>query len=56
MNETQKEIDQAFRLLSAISVAGGAVEAMAAAKEHLRRAYALAAGQKERKEKVAVDG
>lgn len=41
MKEVRKEIDEAFRLLCAILVNGDNVERMAAAKEHLRKAYAL---------------
>ena len=42
MTDIQKEIDQAFKLLSAIPVSGDYVEIMAAAKEHTRKAYQLA--------------
>lgn len=41
MNELQNEIDQAFRLLTALPVSGDGVEIMAGAKEHLRKAYRL---------------
>lgn len=41
-NETQKEISAAYDTLAAIPVAGDMVEIMAAAREHLRRAYKLA--------------
>lgn len=39
MTDVQKEIDQAFKLLAAIPVAGDHVELMAAARECLRKAY-----------------
>ena len=42
MTELQKEIDQAFKLLSAIQVSGDGVDVMAAARGHLRAAYNLA--------------
>ena len=42
MEELKKELDEAFRLLCGITVSGDCVELMAAAKEHLRRAYGLA--------------
>ena len=43
MNDLMKEIDEAFKLLGVISVAGDAVDVMAGVREHLRRAYKLAA-------------
>ena len=45
MDEVKKELDEAFRMLCGIAVSGDGVELMAAAKEHLRRAYALAKGE-----------
>ena len=42
MNELQKEINDAYNALAAIPVTGDCVEVMAAAREHLRRAYKLA--------------
>lgn len=42
MNELQKTINEAFEYICAIPVTGDAVEIMAAAKDALRRAYALA--------------
>ena len=45
MSNLQKEIDEAYRLLAAIPVLGDHVEVMAAAREHLRRAYKLAASE-----------
>ena len=47
MTDLQKEIDQAFKLVSAIPVSGDSVELMAAVREHLRKAFGLAC-QKER--------
>lgn len=47
MNEVQKELDRAFRLLSGIAVSGDGVELMAAARESLRKAYKLAVPEKE---------
>lgn len=43
MNELQKELDSAYSLLAVIPVSGDHVEVMAAAREHLRRAYKIAA-------------
>ena len=43
MTELQKEIDQAFRLVSAIPVSGDGVDVMAAVREHLRTAHRMAA-------------
>ena len=43
MNDLQKEINDAYIALAAIPVSGDHVEIMAAAREHLRRAYKLAA-------------
>ena len=42
MNDLQKELDKAFAMISSIPVSGDGVEMMAAAREHLRRAYKLA--------------
>lgn len=42
MTELQKEIDQAFKLASAIQVSGDAVDVMAAVRGHLRAAYGMA--------------
>lgn len=50
MNELQKELDQAFKLVSAVPVSGDGVDMMAAARESLRRAYQLAAPPDEEKE------
>jgi len=47
MTELQKEIDRAFTCLSAIPVSGDNVEIMAAAREHLRKAFKLAQTEKE---------
>lgn len=45
MNSVQKELDEAFYDLSAIPVSGNFVEIMASAREHMRRAYRLAASE-----------
>lgn len=50
MNEITKEINEAFKLLSSILVAGDAVDVMAAARGHLRRAYKLAGPEQEEAE------
>lgn len=42
MNEIQKELDQAYRLLATLPVRGDNVEIMASIRQQLRRAYALA--------------
>lgn len=42
MTDLQKELDAAFKLLSAVPVSGDAVDVMAAARERLRAAYKLA--------------
>ena len=42
MTDLQKQIDQAFKFLSAIPVSGDGVELMAAVREHLRKAFKLA--------------
>ena len=42
MSELQKELNEAYAALAAIPVSGDHVEVMAAAREHLRRAYKLA--------------
>ena len=48
MNEKlKKEIDTAFGLISALLVKGDAVDAIAAAKAALRRAYALVSDSEE---------
>jgi len=47
MNEFQKELDAAFKILSAMPVIGDNVEMMATAKEHLRKAYKLAESEVE---------
>ena len=43
MSELQKEINEAFIMISAIHVTGDNVDRMAMAREHLRNAYKLAA-------------
>lgn len=42
LNDLQKEIDMAFKLISSIPVKEDSVELMAAAKSHLRKAYKMA--------------
>lgn len=44
MTDLQKEINEVFKLISAISVSGDAVDIMAAVRVRLRSAYNLAAG------------
>lgn len=39
MNEIQKEINNAYKILSTVSVSGDAVDAIAACKMSLRMAY-----------------
>lgn len=48
MNDTQKELDQAYKLLSAIPVQGDSVDIMYAARERLRKAFALAADEEDK--------
>ena len=45
MSDLQKEINSAYTVLAAIPVSGDHVEVMAAVREHLRRAYKLAASE-----------
>ena len=47
MTELHEELKQAYAFLSAIPVSGDHVEIMAAAREHLRRAFKLAQPEKE---------
>lgn len=47
MNDLQKELDQAYKLASALPVSGDGVELMAAVREHLRAAYRLAGKEEE---------
>ena len=42
MNELQKELEAAWKLLSEIPVKGDAVDVLAAARGAMRRAYKLA--------------
>ena len=42
MTKLQEELGLAFKIISAIPVSGDGVEAMAAAREHLRNAFKLA--------------
>ena len=55
MNEIMKELDEAYKLLGAISVAGDAVDVMAGAKGHIRRAYKLAAPPEELQNRSEVE-
>lgn len=56
MNEVQKNINEAFACISAISVSGDHVEVMAAAKDALRRAYKLAEDKPEETDKEKTNG
>lgn len=47
MNDIQKNIGTAFRLISSIPVTGDAVEAMTAARVALRKAHELAGSKKD---------
>lgn len=49
-NDIQKEINQAFALISAVLVSGDAADAVAGARAHLRKAYELAADKPAEKE------
>ena len=42
MNDIQKEIQEAYNMISVISVSGDAVDVMAGARIHLKEAYKLA--------------
>lgn len=42
MSELQKEINEAFIIISSIPVTEDSVDRMAMAREHLRRAYQMA--------------
>lgn len=50
MSELQKEINEAFMMISSIPVTGDSVDRMAMARGHLRRAYQLAEESKEGKD------
>lgn len=56
MNEVQKTINEAFEYVQAIPVTGDSVELMAAAKDALRRAYALAEDKPEEPAAGKTDG
>ena len=47
MKEAQEHIQDALRILSAFSVSGDALDAIAAVKAHLREAYQLIKPKKE---------
>lgn len=40
MQEIMKDVDAAFKLISTLTVSGDAVDVVAAAKNHLRKAHA----------------
>ena len=42
MEDIKRELEEAYKMLSAIAVSGESVDVMAMAREHLRRAYKLA--------------
>ena len=42
MNDIQKEINEAYRMVSAVPVSGDAVDVMAGARIHLKEAFRLA--------------
>lgn len=42
MNDIQKEIEEAYKMISVISVSGDAVDVMAGARIHLKEAHKLA--------------
>ena len=47
MTPTQKEIDEAYKLVSALQASGDTVDIIASARAHLRKAYELAAEKAE---------
>ena len=47
MTEIQKEIDEAYKLISVVQVSGEAVDIIATVRARLRRAYELAAAPEE---------
>ena len=42
MNNIQKEIEEAYKMISVISVSGDAVDVMAGSRIHLKEAFKLA--------------
>lgn len=56
MNEIMDEINNAFKLISGIPVQGDFVEVMALAKEHLRKAFAIAEEKNKMRREVKNDG
>lgn len=52
LTAVQKEIEEAFKCISVVNVNGDAIDIMAAARAHLRKAYELAGTE----EKEAGDG
>lgn len=49
MSELQKEINEAFIMISSIPVTDDSVDRMSMAREHLRRAYQMAGESEEEK-------
>ena len=47
LTPVQKEIDEAFKCISIVNVSGDAIDIMATARAHLRKAYELAAEKAE---------
>ena len=47
MTPAQKEVDEAFKCVSFVQASGDAVDLIAAARAHLRKAYELAAEKAE---------
>lgn len=52
MSELQEAIREAYILTATVPVTGDQIEVMAAAREHLRRAYKLAAPEQKEVESV----
>ena len=50
MTEMQKEIDEAYKTVSALQASGDAVDLIASVRLHLRRAFELAAEKPVEKE------
>ncbi len=48
MTPLQKEINEAFQCVSIVQAAGDAVDLIASARAHLRRAFELAAAKEEK--------
>lgn len=56
MEELRNELKAAYDMASAIPVTGDSVELMAAAKEHLRRAFKLAEECRQEKDEHTKEG